>query len=186
MPHWPGHSGWSRLDMWLKLSQTESFPGSFTVDFGEKTPLEVVSTGASSGPSEACGGPVPREWDFSGLGTLFLLWKWRSPTLSHKIVHQSITHARWFLSSFPVNSGFTSSCVCMHAQLCPTVCDPMDCRTPGSSVYGMLQARILEWVAIPFSRGSSWPRDSTRVSWIAGGFFATEPPWKPCFTLRLS
>ena len=44
------------------------------------------------------------------------------------------------------------------AQSCPTVCDPMDCSLPGSSVHGILQARILEWVAIPFSRGSSQAR----------------------------
>ena len=47
----------------------------------------------------------------------------------------------------------------------------MDCSPPGSSVYGILQARILEWVAIPFSRGSYWPRDRTQVSCIAGRFF---------------
>ena len=52
------------------------------------------------------------------------------------------------------------------AQSCPTLCDPMDCSPPGSSVHGILQARILEWVAIPFSKGSSWPRDRTRVSCI--------------------
>ena len=57
------------------------------------------------------------------------------------------------------------------AQLCPTLCDPMDCSLPGSSVHGILQARILEWVAIPFFRGSSQPRDWTQVSCIAGGFF---------------
>ena len=51
------------------------------------------------------------------------------------------------------------------------LCDPMDCNPPGSSIHGILQARILEWVAIPFSRGSSWPRDQTRVSCIAGRFF---------------
>ena len=45
------------------------------------------------------------------------------------------------------------------AQLCPTLCDPMDDSPPGSPVYGISQARILEWVAIPFSRGSSLPRD---------------------------
>ena len=45
------------------------------------------------------------------------------------------------------------------AQLCPTLFDPMDYSPPGSSVHGMLQARILEWVAVPFSRGSSPPRD---------------------------
>ena len=57
------------------------------------------------------------------------------------------------------------------AQSCPTLCDPMDCSPPGSSVHGILQARILEWVAIPFSRGSSWPRDQTWVSCTAGRFF---------------
>ena len=54
------------------------------------------------------------------------------------------------------------------AQLCPTLCDPMDCSLPGSSVPGILQARILEWVAISFSRGSPWPKDRTRVSCITG------------------
>ena len=43
------------------------------------------------------------------------------------------------------------------SQWCPSLCDPMDCSLPGSSVHGILQARILEWVAIPFSRGSSQP-----------------------------
>ena len=62
----------------------------------------------------------------------------------------------------------------MHAeslQSCPTLCDPMDCGPPGSSVHGILQARILKWVAISFSRRSSWPRNQTRVSCIAGRFF---------------
>ena len=51
------------------------------------------------------------------------------------------------------------------------LCKPMDCRPPGSSVHGILQVRILEWVAIPFSRVSSWPRVQTQVSFIAGRFF---------------
>ena len=53
-----------------------------------------------------------------------------------------------------------------------TLCDPMDCSPPGSSVHGILQARILEWVAMSSSRGSSQPRDQTQVSLIAGGFLA--------------
>ena len=57
------------------------------------------------------------------------------------------------------------------AQLCPTLCDPMDCSPPGSSVHGILQARILEWVAVPFSRGSFQPRNRTQAFCIAGGFF---------------
>ena len=51
-------------------------------------------------------------------------------------------------------------------QSCPTLCDPMDYSLPGSFVHGILQAKILEWTAIPFYRGSSWPRDRTRVSCI--------------------
>ena len=57
------------------------------------------------------------------------------------------------------------------AQSCLTLCDPVDCSPPGSSVHGILQARILEWVAISFSRGSSRPRDRTQVSCIAGRCF---------------
>ena len=64
-------------------------------------------------------------------------------------------------------------------QLCLTLCDPMDCSLPGSSVHGILQSRVLEWVAIPFFRGSSQPRDQNRVSlhWQAGSLLA--PPGKP-------
>ena len=57
------------------------------------------------------------------------------------------------------------------SQSCLTLCDPMDYSQSGSSVHGIPQARILEWVAIPFSRGSSWPRGWTQVFCIAGGFF---------------
>ena len=57
------------------------------------------------------------------------------------------------------------------AQLCPTLCDPMDCSLPGSFIREIFQARILEWVAISFSRGSSQPWDQTRVSSIAGRLF---------------
>ena len=61
--------------------------------------------------------------------------------------------------------------MCSLIQSCLIFCNPIDCRLPGSSVYGILQARILEWVAIPFSRRSSQPRDQTRVSCIAIGYF---------------
>ena len=58
----------------------------------------------------------------------------------------------------------------MHAkslQSCPTLCSPMDCSLPGSSVHGILQTRILEWAAMPSSRGSSQPKDRTPVSYIS-------------------
>ena len=63
------------------------------------------------------------------------------------------------------------------AQPCPTLWDPMDCNLPGSSVHGILQARILEWVATPFSRESSQPRDWTWVPCTAGGFCIFWATW---------
>ena len=62
------------------------------------------------------------------------------------------------------------------AQSCPTLCDPMDCSLLHSSVHRIFQARVLEWVAISFSRGSSWPRDQTQVSQTVGRW---EPPKRP-------
>ena len=63
------------------------------------------------------------------------------------------------------------SIVLLLSQSRPTLCDPMGCSPPGSSVRGILQARILEWIAISFSRGSSQPGNRTWVSRIAGRFF---------------
>ena len=61
-----------------------------------------------------------------------------------------------------------TSCVCaMSLQLCPTLCNPMDHNLPGFSVHGVLQARILERVAMPSSRPSSQPRDQTRISYVS-------------------
>ena len=59
----------------------------------------------------------------------------------------------------------------VKVKSCPTLCDPMDCSVPGSSVHGICQARILEWVAISFSRGCSQSRDRTQVSRIVGRRF---------------
>ena len=58
-------------------------------------------------------------------------------------------------------------CVCVSLQLCPTLCDPMDGSPPGSSVHGILQARILEWFAMPSSMSSSWSRDWTPISYVS-------------------
>ena len=57
-------------------------------------------------------------------------------------------------------------CMCVCAQSCPTLCDPTDCSLADSSVHGILQARTVEWVTISSSRGSSWPRDWTRILWV--------------------
>ena len=71
------------------------------------------------------------------------------------------------------------------AQSHPTLCNAVDCSPPGSSVHGILQARILEWVALSFSRESSRPRGPTRVSSLAGRFFTIWASWRAPFLTRL-
>ena len=69
------------------------------------------------------------------------------------------------------------------AQSCLTLCNPMDCSLPGSSIHGIFQAKILEWTAISFSRGSSQPRDRTQVPCIAGRRFTVWATREPLFLL---
>ena len=83
-----------------------------------------------------------------------------------------------------VNSVYIKESESEVAQSCPTLCDPVDCSLPGSSLHGILQARVLEWGAIAFSRGSSWPRDWTRVSCIPGRCFNLWATREGQFTLR--
>ena len=76
----------------------------------------------------------------------------------------------------------------VFTQSCPTLCDTMDSNPPVSSVHGILEARILEWVSISSSRGSSWPRDWIYVSCVsctAGRFFTAEPSGKICWAQLL-
>ena len=106
-------------------------------------------------------------WDFpgknAGLGCHFLL-QGIFPTQGSKL---HLLH--WQVDSLPLSHqgrAFTVLCA-KSLQSCSTLSDPVDCSPPGSSVHGILQARILEWVAISFSRGSSQPRDRTHVSCIS-------------------
>ena len=94
--------------------------------------------------------------------------------IHHQLPELAQTHVLWVGDAIQpsllstdrsLDDLWTRLCVCAKSlQSCPTLCDPMDCRPPGSSVYGILQARILEWVAMPSSKGSSQPRDRTHVS----------------------
>ena len=94
------------------------------------------------------------------LTTMFCLY------VSNKTLPQPVSP-----SHFPISPTWTAKVKRVVTQLCPALYNPMDCRLPGSSVHGILQTRILEWLAIAFSRGSSGPRDWTWVSCIAGRFF---------------
>ena len=95
-------------------------------------------------------------------------------------------YSSWsWISSLQDVSMLLSHNGCLVAQLCPPLCIPLDCSPPGSSVNGILQARILEKVAMPSSKGDAWPRDQTGVfcvSCTSDIFFTTEPLGKPCHT----
>ena len=81
----------------------------------------------------------------------------------------------------PLSSLFFLYPLSACAHLCPTLCDPLDCSPPGFSVHGVFKARILEWVSISYSRGSSRPREQAHVSMslvLAGGFFTTSTTHK--------
>ena len=98
-----------------------------------------------------------------------LSWAWVGGHLGGEWIYVFV-----WLIPFAVHIKLTilligSVCVCVLViWLCPALCDPMDCSPPGSSVRGILQASVLEWIAIPFSMGSSWPRDWTWGSHIVG------------------
>ena len=121
--------------------------------------------------------------------------------LSHWTVITSSKIVGWLCSSFYVSHCWTyvnysienyllvswyylQFCCYFVAQSCPTLCDPMDCNPSGSSVPGIFQARILEWVVISFSRGSSQPRNRTHISCIPGRFFTTSHPGSPIMQFR--
>ena len=94
---------------------------------------------------------------------------------SEKYLFRSSVHfLSWFIRVLYIFRVFTLTV--LVTQSCLSLCDPVECSPPGSSVHGILQARILEWVAIPFSRGSAQPRDQIWVSCTAVRFFTVELP----------
>ena len=108
--------------------------------------------------------------------------RWRWPDHSCPLKPLALLISAPLLPRGNVSPGFSDLLAVQVwvIQLCLTLCDPMDYNLPGSSVHGILQTRILEWVAIPLSRGSSRPRDGTQVSCIAGRFitiWATREAW---------
>ena len=112
-----------------------------------------------------------------------------------KLGHQPGENGSWELEYWYIRDSEWLECsnrntvYVLLAQSCPTLRDPMDCSLVGSSVHGVFQARILEWVVISFSRGSSWPRNWTcvsHVSCIAGRLFITEHQGSPNSTHNLS
>ena len=112
------------------------------------------------------------------ISVLWRAWLWGRQIWKCTLLPDCRTLDKWFNLSESQLSHFKGKV----AQSCLTLCDPMDCSLPDSSVHGILQARILERVAISFSKGSSWPRDRTHVSCIAGRFFSTGASWEALFS----
>ena len=126
-------------------------------------------------------------WDWSlgwedplekGMATNSSIFAWKIPWIEEPGVLQSTGHKEWDMTewlththTFSNEESSKSESERLVAQSCPTLSDPVDCRLPDSSVHGIFQARGLEWVVISFSRGSSRPRDRTRVSHIVGRHF---------------
>ena len=108
-----------------------------------------------------------------------LQYSWQENSMDRGVWHTIVHRVAEFSTTGHCLSTTTTTyhkrhCEVKVAQLCLTLCDPMD-----YTVHAVLQARMLEWVAFPFSRGSSHPRDWTQVSRIGAGFFMSEPRGKP-------
>ena len=119
---------------------------------------------------------------YSALLNLHFSWSWQLNSIDPLISWKSMFNLQLALHMYgsslsvvlhPRIQSIAGCCavLCLVTQLCPTLCNPMDSSPPGSSVHGILQARILEWVAMPSSRGFSQLGDWTQVSHIAGRFF---------------
>ena len=130
------------------LSESESFPMSQLFTWGGQS-IGVSASGSFLPKNTQDWSPL--EWT----GWISLQSKGLSRVFSNTTVQKQSYHSD------------TSEV----AQSCPTLCDPMDCSLPSSSVHGIFHAIVLEWIAISFSRGSSWLRDRTQVSHIVNRCF---------------
>ena len=120
---------------------------------------QEMSADSEDGPTRSCAGCG--HWTPSWAPHQLLCSPWTV------LMNTKPLRADWWEFRIYPHAKSSDMCVCLPTQSCPILCDPMDCSPPGSSVHGIFQARILEWVAISSSRGSSRPRDQTHVSCVS-------------------
>ena len=159
--------------------------------------LKAKGEGSFRGRDSWMASPIQRTWVWANSKKQ---WRTEKPGVLQFMASQSqtqLTTEQQQQTNFRVFSKNRlwvtkpESCSCLLsvsllvAQSCLTLWDPLDYNLPGSSVHGILQARILEWVAISFSRENSWPGDRTWVSEIAGGLFSAEASGKPFLVLQM-
>ena len=158
---------WSRALGWAKacFHSTNSQPWAGHTTHSQKWDWFLPRPSSKGAPEEPRWGSAGRVLQTVGLGSLQQLCRSPGPTQTRSIKSQE-----WAFHQHETSCpGFSCRKVkVLLTQSCPTLCDPKDCSPPGSSVCGILQSRIQEWVAISFSRGSSQPRDWMWVSCTAG------------------
>ena len=167
--------GWPTLSISLLLSKDKSvtfnaFSRLFTINSICNVELQwYVCTSVPPAESESYSDfpPTGAQQSVRHAGSArFMLTKRNCQVLNERdIIHQHLLNIN-HLSELKVLT-WQCGCACVCAPSCPTLGNPIDCSPPGSSVHGIFQARILKWVAISFSRGSSWPRNRTSVSCVS-------------------
>ena len=166
---WGGNDGpdlrWQGEESGLTLGWGEAVWGHNTGEVESDGPSEIILVALWKG-STGAGAPVRTSWAMQ-VRSLYQRTN-RMDSVLFEALHSEVSK---IITNSP-KSAHPSNERKKVAQLCPTLCDPMDCSLPGSSIHGIFQTRILEWVAISFSRGSPRPRDWTRVSRIVGRRFA--------------
>ena len=176
LPHLstPGFSANSLCPSTLHLTTQPPKPG-----LAPSAPGQHHNTSPSA-PTQLEAPCPPTAPDTSHCGSrsrLVLVPRQRACHKAHRSPHQCLAdcNAKEHLNPWHRVQHHRHRSCSLVTQSCPTLCNPMDCSPPGSSVHGVLQARILERVAISSSRGSSWPRDQMHTSCTTDGFFTTEP-----------
>ena len=179
-PSWTSHPSRLSQSTWFELPASyNKFPLAVCFTYGNVYVSTLLSQFIPPSPSttSVCRtGPLEEFWrqrlfyvcllGFCGLRHPLTCRQWSAYVFTSPSLCVSVPESRFFLCIRMQSHWFLHD-VCSVAQLCLTLCDPMDCSLPGSSVHGIFQARILKWVAISFSRGSSQPKDQTHVSWLS-------------------
>ena len=150
------------------------------------TPVTVIETQSRGRELLRCEGSLPGDW--LALGGCFRAWPSCCSAGLPASLLRPLLYGEGFCSHVPEGQGPPPSVTVLYvsvlvAQSCLILCNPLDCSSSGSSVHGILQARILEQVIIPFSRGSSRPRDGTRSPALQADSLPSEPPGKPMSVL---
>ena len=116
---------------------------------------------------------MPCDW-----GQVAVCWKCKTGDFTYR-EHKICNIPSSLLTYYWLAADDCFPCVCLLSRFSFVLCDPMECNLQGSSVHRILQARVLEWVAMPFSRRSSQPRFQTWIFCIAGRFFTAGPLGQP-------